>query len=91
MKRRKCPSCGLAFQRGRVVYRMLPSGPARSVVCQSCADLGVVILASDAPIRCDHCGDRAARFCAGCVAQVLQGATGIDLLAKLARGKGRPS
>jgi hypothetical protein len=84
-KRRPCPCCGTSFQTGRIVYRMLPDGPARQRVCQPCASLAVLVLASDTPARCEVCAKQLARFCGGCVATLISKATGKGV-AELAAG-----
>ena len=73
-QRKPCPSCGKKFQRGASVWRVLQDGPARQRVCRSCAAKAVPLLASDAPAFCEQCGLRLARFCHGCVGEVLKAA-----------------
>lgn len=82
-KRKPCPSCGAPFQRGRYVWRLLPDGPARQRVCQTCAGFAVPILASDAPVRCQACGDALAAFCRGCIAKVVQDSKGRSIVPEL--------
>ena len=75
-KKQACPSCGLAFLKGRYVWRLLGDGPVRQRVCQPCAALAVPVLASDAQARCEGCGTNLARFCHGCIGKVWSAATG---------------
>lgn len=89
MKRRPCPSCGSPFQTGKIVYRILPEGPARQRVCQPCASLAVLVLATDTPARCEECGKGLARFCGGCVAKLLGKATGKGVAELAAHGRKR--
>ena len=87
-KRTACPSCGAKFQRGKYVWRLLPDGPTRQRVCQTCAGYAVPILASDAPAHCEVCGTSLARFCGGCIGEVMEAQTGQSITAALvARGK----
>ncbi len=71
-KTKRCPSCGGAFIRGRYVLRITADGATRQRVCQSCAKLATMVLASDAPQVCENCHKRAARVCLGCVAETIQ-------------------
>jgi hypothetical protein len=66
-KRRPCPSCGLAFQKGRIVLRLVGTTGVRQRVCQTCAGLAVPVLASDAQTLCEVCGVGLARVCKGCI------------------------
>ena len=84
-KRRPCPSCGLPFQKGRIVLRLVGSTGTRQRVCQSCAALAVPVLASDAQTLCEMCGDNLARICKGCVADAAPG-----LIASVYRKAGKP-
>ncbi len=72
-KRRPCPSCGMAFQKGRIVLRLVGTTGSRQRVCQSCAALAVPVLASDAQTLCEVCGDNLARICGSCVADAAPG------------------
>ena len=75
MSRRKksaeCPSCGSRFLKGRFVLRIAADGARKQRVCQTCAKLATLVLASDAPQICEQCHKEPARFCATCVAKVL--------------------
>ena len=72
-KRRPCPSCGMAFQKGKIVLRLVGTTGTRQRVCQSCAALAVPVLASDAQTLCEVCGTNLARICKGCVADAAPG------------------
>ena len=72
-KRRPCPACGMAFQKGRMVLRLVGTTGTRTRVCQTCAALAVPVLASDAQALCENCGTNLARVCKGCVAAVAPG------------------
>jgi len=91
MKKKPCPSCGLAFIKGRFVWRLLGEGAVRQRVCQGCAALAVPVLASDAAARCQQCGTNLARYCSGCIGDVMERATGkkmVEMLATIATAKG---
>lgn len=87
MKRRPCPSCGAGFQVGKIVWRMMPDGPQRQRVCQPCASLAIPVLASDTPCRCEQCGKQLARFCAGCVAKLVESGRGVRALVEASKVK----
>lgn len=90
-KKRPCPSCGLAFIKGRYVWRVLGDGPVRQRVCQGCAALAVPILASDAAARCQQCGKNLARYCPGCITEVFEASHGkgmVEMLASAALARG---
>lgn len=72
MKKRSCPSCGTKFIRGKVVLRITTDGAVRQRVCQSCAKLASLVLASDAPSRCENCGTNLATVCKGCIIDVMR-------------------
>lgn len=86
-KRRPCPSCGLAFQKGRIVLRLVGTTGTRQRVCQTCAALAVPVLASDAQSLCENCGSNLARVCMGCVAAVAPGFINSIGYKKAARSK----
>ena len=85
-KRRPCPSCGMAFQKGRIVLRLVGTTGSRQRVCQSCAALAVPVLASDAQTLCEVCGVNLARICGGCVADAAPGLIA-SIYRKAKRGK----
>lgn len=74
-KRRPCPSCGLAFQKGARVLRIGPSGACYERVCQRCAALAVPVLASDAPAMCEVCSKNRASICKGCIGDYIEKAS----------------
>ena len=86
-KRRPCPSCGMAFQKGRIVLRLVGTTGSRQRVCQACAALAVPVLASDAQSLCENCGSNLARVCMGCVAAVAPGFINSIGYRKAARSK----
>jgi len=68
-ERKRCPSCGENFQRGRIVWLITRTGMARVRCCQRCADGGETVVRdrSAEATRCEHCGDRPASVCFGCL------------------------
>lgn len=89
-KRSTCPSCGAAFQRGRMVWRVTLAGVTRQRVCQTCAAAAVPVLAADAPARCQSKGcTNLAHFCRGCIGRAIEQSTGVDLLPALGNLKAK--
>lgn len=89
-KRKPCPSCGLVFQKGHTVTRLVAATAVRQVVCNACWGLVVHVLASDAPAVCQMCHAEPARVCIGCMASALDRENQANLLtAALRRVPGR--
>jgi hypothetical protein len=90
-KRRPCPSCGADFQKGEFVVRILGGTSHRQRVCQKCAGLATKVLASDAPCRCEDCGNNLARFCGACVARIISKGQGVRKLVEGLRTRDAPA
>lgn len=81
-KKRACPSCGSSFLRGKLVLRITQEGAVRQRVCQGCASLAALVLASDAPSRCECCRKNLARVCVSCVAEAMRDQRAADRLVR---------
>ena len=88
-KRRPCPSCGRAFQRGSIVTRLVKGGAVRQVVCQTCAGMAVAVLASDAKAVCQMCHTNLANICLACLSGALDRENNANLLMAMLRKPGR--
>lgn len=73
MAARPCPNCGRGFRSGSAVLIIVGRETKRQIVCRDCTRLAVpILLEGTQAATCDACGERRAKFCAGCVASMLK-------------------